>query len=126
MLVTYEKEWNMPSKIPSRLAQIFGSNVARRRQLLNMSQAEFSEKLDIAPDVVSRVENGYIAPRFGRIELIASLLDCSVADLFRETPGDTASNAATLAELIRPLPPQKQEEVISLVAQLVQVLKTAT
>ena len=37
----------MPSKIPSRLAQIFGSNVARRRQLLNMSQAEFSEKLDI-------------------------------------------------------------------------------
>ena len=116
----------MPSKIPSRLAQIFGSNVARRRQLLNMSQAEFSEKLDIAPDVVSRVENGYIAPRFGRIELIASLLDCSVADLFREAPGDTVSNAATLAELIRPLPPQKQEEVISLVAQLVQLLKTAT
>ena len=116
----------MPAKKPQRLACILGKNIARRRQLLNMSQAELSEKLEIAPDVMSRVENGHISPRFGRIETIASLLGCSVADLFKEAPGDTASNAATLAELIRPLPPQKQEEVISLVAQLVQVLKTAT
>ena len=107
----------------NHLATVFGANVARRRQLLKMSQAELSEKLDITPDVVSRVENGYISPRFGRIELIASLLKCSVADLFREPSEDTASNAETLAALISPLPPAKQKEVISLIAQLVLVLR---
>ena len=56
--------------------------LAPNQQLPTVS--ELSEKLDITPDVVSRVENGYIAPRFGRIEQIAIALDCSVSELFRE------------------------------------------
>ena len=105
------------------LARVFGSNVARRRQLLKMSQAELSEKLDIAPDVVSRVENGYIAPRFGRIEQIATALGCSVSELFREENAAVSIQANSLAELISPLSSTKQEELISLIAQLVHILR---
>lgn len=116
----------MPAKKPQRLARVLGANIARRRQLLGMSQAELAEKLDIAPDVMSRVENGHITPRFVRLELIASLLGCSASDLFREPSESTASNAETLAALISPLPLAKQEEVISLIAQLVLVLRDNT
>ena len=110
------------TKQPQHLALVFGANVARRRQLLKMSQAELSEKLDIAPDVVSRVENGYISPRFGRIEQIAATLGCSVPELFREQNEEISTLASSLAEMIYPLPSNKREEIISLIAQLVRVL----
>lgn len=106
----------------NRLALTFGANVARRRQLMKMSQAELSEKLDITPDVVSRVENGYIAPRFGRIEQIAIALDCSVSELFREKNAEVNIMANSLAEMLAPLPSSKQEEVVSLIEQLVRIL----
>jgi len=110
-------------KKTQHLAKVFGANVARRRQLLKMSQAELSEKLDITPDVVSRVENGYIAPRFGRIEQIALALSCSVSELFREENAEVSVQANSLAELISPLSSAKQEELISLIAQLVHILR---
>ena len=110
------------AKQPQHLACIFGANVARRRQLLKMSQAELSEKLDIAPDVVSRVENGYISPRFGRIEEIAVALGCSVSELFREQNAEINTLANSLAEMLYPLAENKREEIVSLIAQLVRVL----
>ena len=111
------------TKKTQHLAKVFGANVARRRQLLKMSQAELSEKLYIAPDVISRVENGYIAPRFGRIEQIAIALNCSVSELFREENAEVSVQANSLAELISPLSSAKQEELISLISQLVHILR---
>ena len=110
-------------KKTQHLAKVFGANVARRRQLLKMSQAELSEKLDITPDVVSRVENGYISPRFGRIEQISAALGCTVSELFREQNAEVSVQANSLAELISPLSSAKQEELISLIAQLVHILR---
>ena len=104
------------------LAKVFGANVARRRQLLKMSQAELSEKLYIAPDVISRVENGYIAPRFGRIEQIAAALGCTVSELFREQNAEVSVMASSLAEMLYPLPSSKREELVSLIAQLIRIL----
>ena len=111
------------AKKTQSLAKLFGANVARRRHLLKMSQAELSERLDIAPDVVSRVENGYIAPRFGRIEQIAGVLGCTVSELFREENAELSIQANSLAELISPLSKAKQEELISLIGQLVHILR---
>lgn len=110
------------TKKTQRLAKVFGANVARRRQLLKMSQAELSEKLYIAPDVISRVENGYIAPRFGRIEQIAAALGCTVSELFREQNAEVSVMASSLAEMLYPLPSSKREELVSLIAQLIRIL----
>ena len=109
-------------KKTQHLAKVFGANVARRRQLLKMSQAELSEKLDITPDVVSRVENGYISPRFGRIEQIAAALGCTVSELFREQNAEVSVMASSLAEMLYPLPSSKREELVSLIAQLIRIL----
>ena len=62
----------MPEKHTPHLAAVLGANIAGRRQLLGMNQADLAARLDMAPDALSRIENGYTAPRFGRIEQIAA------------------------------------------------------
>ncbi len=106
-----------------RLAKILGNAIVERRRLLGMTQAELANRLDMAPDALSRIENGYVAPRFSRIDQMAKVLDCSVAELFREKNGSLRERLDCLAETIGSLPPDKQEEVIGLVVRLVNVLK---
>ena len=66
-----------------KLAQLVGSNIATRRKLKNWTQAQLGEMLGIGTDSICRIERGVMAPRFQRLEDLAHLLDCSVADLFK-------------------------------------------
>ena len=72
----------MTQQKKQRLAAIVGANIAARRKLLGWNQAEFAEKMGIGADSLSRIERGFIAPRFQRLEQLAEILECSVADLF--------------------------------------------
>ncbi len=75
-----------------KLAQLVGCNIATRRKLKKWTQAQMGEMLGIGTDSVCRIERGITAPRFQRIEDIAHLLDCSVADLFK-TPEEQLQSA---------------------------------
>ena len=88
-----------------------------------MTQIELANRLDMAPDALSRIENGYVAPRFNRIEEMAKVLDCSVAELFRERSASLRARSDYIADIISPLSPEKQEEVISLVSHFVSILR---
>ena len=65
-----------------RLAVIVGANITARRKLLGWNQAAFAERLGMGADSLSRIERGLVAPRFQRLEEIAEILECSVAELF--------------------------------------------
>ena len=106
-----------------RLAKILGNSIVERRKILGMTQIELANRLDMAPDALSRIENGYVAPRFSRIEEMAKVLDCSVAELFRERSDTLRARSECLADIISPLPLEKQEEVISLVSHFVTILR---
>ena len=69
-----------------QLAKIFGLNVKRRRVELGLTQAEVAEQLWImvSTDNILRIESGYIAPRFNKIEEIAKILKCKPSQLFEE------------------------------------------
>ena len=73
----------MAEREVQRLAKILGNSIVERRKILGMTQIELANRLDMAPDALSRIENGYVAPRFNRIEEMAKVLECSVAELFR-------------------------------------------
>ena len=64
-----------------QLAKIFGLNVKRRRVELGLTQ---QLGIRVSPDNISRIESGYIAPRFNRIEKIAKILKCKPSQLFEE------------------------------------------
>jgi transcriptional regulator with XRE-family HTH domain len=111
-----------PRKI-QKLAAIVGGNISGRRRRLGMSQAELAECLDMGGDSLSRIENGVVAPRFQRLEEIAVVLDCSVADLFRKGDEPLAVKLDAVEEMLRPLPPDAQEDIIRLLADVIRVFK---
>lgn len=93
-----------------KLAQLVGSNIATRRKLKNWTQAQLGEMLGIGTDSICRIERGVMAPRFQRLEDLAHLLDCSVADLFK-TPEELLqsvqySRQAELANIALDVPSQ--------------------
>ena len=67
----------MAEREVQRLAKILGNSIVERRKILGMTQIELANRLDMAPDALSRIENGYVAPRFNRIEEMAKVLECS-------------------------------------------------
>lgn len=64
------------------LASIVGANIATIRASRGLSQGELAEKLGVSPTQLSRWENGKVGPRFERLEDIANILHCTVAELF--------------------------------------------
>lgn len=109
----------MSTRNVHNLAVIVGKNVAQRRKELGLKQADLAEKLGIGADSLSRLEKGLIAPRFPRLEQIAGTLDCAVADLFRSANDSLETRAQSVADLLRVLPVEKQEEVVELVRRIV-------
>lgn len=101
------------------LAEIIGENISGRRRKLGMTQAHLAEKLDIGQDALSRMENGAISPNIARLRDIASSLQCSVADLFRESDEGVDEQAAAIAELLRQLPPESRESVFRIVSEMI-------
>ena len=66
-----------------RLTAIVGANITAFRKEKGWNQAQFAELLGVGADSLSRIERGLVAPRFKRLEQMAELLECSVADLFK-------------------------------------------
>lgn len=105
-----------------KLAEVVGQNIANRRKLLGLSQKELAIRLDITQDALNRMEKGRIAPKIGRLEDIATNLDCTVPFLFRRESEALQERAATIAEILATLPPDGQEALLNLVAQTAHVM----
>jgi transcriptional regulator with XRE-family HTH domain len=105
------------------LASIVGENISRRRKRMGITQAELAERLDMGGDSLSRIEKGVVAPRFQRLEDIAASLDCSVADLFRQDGDPLSVKLGTVEDMLRPLPPDAQEDIICLMMDVARTIK---
>lgn len=101
------------------LAVTVGQNIAQKRKTKGLTQAEMAEQLGIGADSLSRTEKGSIAPRFPRLEHIAAILGCAVADLFRTANDDVHSKAQHLADMMRHLEPKAQDELVELVSKVI-------
>ena len=73
----------MPKVNKQPLASIVGANIVAFRQAKGWTQIELAQKAGMAADYLSRIERGFVAPRFNRIEKLAQLLGCAPAELFR-------------------------------------------
>lgn len=65
-----------------QVATLVGANITRLRRKKGWSQKVLAEKLGIGADSVSRFENGFVAPRLERLQTIADILECDLAELF--------------------------------------------
>ena len=99
----------------------FGAIVAERRKLLGISQETLAERVGISQESLSRMEQGYIAPRFERLQLFADALGCSIADLFRVQMG-VSEWAAMIDQMLSPLSDRERKEIVEVVAKIVTLI----
>ena len=100
---------------------LFGAIVAERRRLLGISQETLAERVGISQESLSRMEQGYIAPRFERLQLFADALGCSIADLFRVQIG-ASEWAAVITQMLSSLSDYEQKEIVEAVAKIVRLI----
>lgn len=106
-----------------QLAVILGKNIAQQRIKLGISQKDFSEKLQITPEAMARMEKGKIAPKMSRLQDIAHHLQCTVPYLFRQEDSIADENAAYIAEVMKTLPSSAQDALVNLIVHAVQVMQ---
>ena len=66
----------------AKLQKLLGTRVYELRRRLNLTQAQFAEKVGVSNDTISRIERGIRSPSFDVLERIAKGLDVEVRELF--------------------------------------------
>ncbi len=99
----------------AKLSEIVGKNIARLRHEQGLSQEQMAEQVGIDSPSMSRVEKGLISPRFKRLERMAEILNCAVSDFFHAPHDGTQARANSIAQMLEPFPPKKQEEALHLI-----------
>lgn len=62
---------------------ILGQNIRELRISLNLTQDEFSEKLNISPNHLSKIENGNVGITVDTIINVCEIANCSPTTLFK-------------------------------------------
>ena len=97
------------------LPEIFGRNVAARREQLQLQQNELALRLDITQDTLSRIERGKNFPKTMLIEKLAKELTCSESELFSRPTEFAQVYAARICNLLKPLPLGAQKAIVDFV-----------
>jgi len=103
-----------------------GCAITERRKQRGLTQAQLAGLLGISQESLSQMENGRIAPKLTRLQDIACALTCTVADLFRPSPSDTAQKAAVIADMVQTLPERLQDMFLSMIESAVSSLKKSS
>lgn len=115
---------NVSDRKKQRLATIVGANITARRRVMGLNQASFAERLGIGADSLSRIERGLVAPRFPRLEQMAELLECSVADLFCTQEDRQKSSSVTQFETAA-MDLSTKREVILMAERIIQLMRSS-
>ena len=113
----------MAEKIHKPVMATFGTMVAEKRKLLGISQETLAERVGISQESLCRMEKGFIAPRFERLQLFADALACSIPDLF-QGQGEASERAATIEKILSPLSDCEQKEIVGVMAKIVAIATT--
>ena len=66
----------------AKLQKLLGTRVYELRKRVNLTQAQFAEKVGVSNDTISRIERGIRSTSFDVLERIAKGLDVEVRELF--------------------------------------------
>lgn len=114
----------MADQQKQRLATIVGANITARRRLKGWNQAEFAERLGIGADSLSRIERGLVAPRFPRLEQMASLLECPVYELFQTQEEREQATERPAAASCGSVELTTRREVMFMAEKIIQLMRS--
>lgn len=96
------------SDLPRRL----GCNIAKRRKQIGWTQAQLAERMKMEPESISRFERGATLPSLATLEILAGVLNVSIADLLTEYSDTAYSEAQRVSGWLSKLQPEARETVL--------------
>ncbi len=109
----------------NELSVVFGSNIQRKRKQLGMTQDELAEHLGIGQQSLSRMERGTMAPKFERLQDIASVLHCSVPELFIQDSTEETDIESIISDILSGLRLKEKNLILKFVSDASQLFKNA-
>lgn len=118
-----KKELAVVPRKTCELSLLVGKNITERRKRIGLSQEKLAEALDISASSLSRIESGQASPRFSRLGDLAEILQCEIADLFRNNEQSLSVRLETIEDMLKPLSPETQEDLVHLLVVAIQMVK---
>ena len=100
--------------------ELLGSRIKEIRKLRRLSQEELSEKINIDPKHLSRIEVGRGFPSLDTLERLADVLNVDIKDLFEFS--HKAQSQKELKETLSSLLKEAGEERLRLVVKIVKAV----
>lgn len=100
--------------------ELLGVRIKELRKTRRLSQEQLSEKIDIDPKHLSRIEVGKSFPSLDTLEKLANALQVDLKDFFEFA--HEAKNAKELKETIRDLLNEADEEHLKLTVKFLRAL----
>lgn len=108
-----------------KLARALGLEIARRRELVGMTQEALAEILEIGSEAVSRMERGVVAPSISRLYDLARLFGCAIDDMLSPGVDRFVNPDVHITKMLAALPPDDREAIVGMVELFVGRLKSA-
>ncbi|MCW5230337.1 helix-turn-helix domain-containing protein [Verminephrobacter eiseniae] len=110
----------MAKPIRRSLARRLGRNIGDRRRAVGLTQEQLAEYLEIDTLTVSRYETGTILPPLTVVDVVARLLNTTIADLLGEAPVQPVEHADRIGIWLASLPLSDRDWIERVVKQLVE------
>ena len=116
----------MAKPIRRSLARRLGRNIGDRRRAVGLTQEQLAEYLEIDTLTVSRYETGNILPPLTVVDVVARLLNTTIADLLGEAPVQPVEHADRIGIWLASLPleqlfPLEQHRIVLLLVERIVV-----
>ncbi|MFZ3090383.1 MAG: helix-turn-helix transcriptional regulator [Nitrospirota bacterium] len=100
--------------------ELLGSRIKELRKLRGLSQEKLSEKINIDPKHLSRIEVGRGFPSLDTLERIATVLNVELKDFFEFA--HEASSAKELKETLNSLLKETDDEGLRLLVKIIRAV----
>jgi transcriptional regulator with XRE-family HTH domain len=109
----------MAKPIRGSLARRLGRNIGDRRRATGLTQEQLAEYLEVDTLTISRYETGNILPPLTVVDMVARLLNTTIADLLTEDPVQPVEHADRIGILLASLSLPDRDWVERVVQQIV-------
>lgn len=108
------------------LATRLSRNLAARRRVISLTQAQVAERLGVDTETVSRFERGKHVPSLLTLERMAVVLATSVGELLAEKPNQSDDQSLVITSWMAALGPDDQAFAQALLKQCCDYLAVRT
>ena len=106
-----------------KLAEYVGQIISTKRQKKKLSQEKVAEMLGTTQDVISKMEQGNFSIKFERLEKLANIFECKVAEFFHVPDKNIDNDVEEIADMLKNLSHADKKLVKGTIAEMVRLLK---